>query len=207
MNFTTGLPTKIQVGDVIISASTNDLQVPIQNFLNSQWTGVSIVISGVNNDRVTLLESTQIPICEDIISGRMISGVGIVDLEQKLQRYQGQLFHRSLDPPIDRDRLTLLTQFVNLTWGKPFHDSPYYLARAFHRRNTQQVSTDTFFCAELVAAAYQHLGILIPPPYGRGASNYLPSDFSQDQELLDLDREYLFMPQHSIALPAWRGQF
>jgi hypothetical protein len=187
----------IQVGDVIISSGTNDLQVRIQHYLHSQWTGVSIVISGAS-DRLTLLESTQIPICEDIISGRKISGVGVVDLQQKLDRYQGKLFHRSLVPALDRDRLNLLAQFVDLTWGKPFNDSSYYLARAAHRRNSQPRSSDTFFCAELVATAYQYLGILIPPPYGRNASNYLPGDFSQAQESLDLDREYLFTAQRSI---------
>jgi hypothetical protein len=188
----------IQVGDVIISSGANDLQVRIQHFLHSQWTGVSIVIPGATSDRLTLLESTQIPICEDIISGQMISGVGIIDLQQKLDRYQGKLFHRSLVPPLDLDRINLLAQFVDLTWGKPFNDSPYYLARATYRRNSQQISTDTFFCAELVAAAYQHLGILIPPPHGRSASNYLPSNFSQIQESLDIDLRYLFAPQQSI---------
>jgi hypothetical protein len=188
----------IQVGDVIISSSTNDLQVKIQRFISSQWTGVSIVIPALSGDRLTLLESTQIPICEDLISGRAISGVGVIDLQQKLDRYQGKLFHRSLIPPLDRDRINLLTGFVDLTWGKPFNDSPYYLARATYRRNSHQNSLDSFFCAELVATAYQYLGILIPPPQGRSASNYLPGDFSQARESLDLDREYLFSSQHPI---------
>jgi hypothetical protein len=192
----------IQVGDVIISSSTNDLQVKIQRFISSQWTGVSIVIPAVDGDRLTLLESTQIPICEDLISGRTIGGVGVIDLQQKLDRYQGKLFHRSLIPPLDRDRINLLRQFVDLTWGKPFNHSPYYLARATYRRNSPQSSLDRFFCAELVATAYQYLGILTLPPQGRNASNYLPGDFSQAQESLNLNREYLFASQHSIeSLP------
>jgi hypothetical protein len=176
----------IRAGDVILSSGSQDSQVRIQKFMNSQWNGASIVIPWANSDRLVLLESVQIPICEDIISGAMISGVQVVDLHQKLDRYPGKLVHRSLVPALDLDRLNLLNQFVKSTWGTPFNDSPYYLLRAFHRRNFQ-LSIDTFFCAELVATAYQELGILLPPPQGRNANNYIPGDFSEEQELLDLD--------------------
>jgi hypothetical protein len=187
----------IRAGDVILSSGSQDSQVRIQKFINSQWNGVSIVIPWTNSNRLVLLESTQIPICEDIVSGTMISGVQIVDLQQKLDRYPGKLVHRSLVPALDLDRLSLLAQFVKSTWGIPFNDSPYDAARAFYRRNSQ-VSINTFFCAELVATAYQQLGILMSPPHGRNANNYIPGDFSEEQELLDLDRRYLFASQHSI---------
>jgi hypothetical protein len=118
-------------------------------------------------------------------------------LQQKLDRHPDKLVHRSLVPALDCDQLKLLAQFVKSTWRTPFNDSPYYLLRAFHRRNSQ-LSIDTFFCAELVTTAYQKLGILLPPPQGRNASNYIPGDFSEEQELLDLDRRYMFAAQQLI---------
>jgi hypothetical protein len=182
---------KIQAGDVVLSSGSNDFQVRVQNFLGSKWNGVSIVVRDDLSNQLVLLESTHIPICEDTISGKMISGVQVVNLNQKLDRYPGSLIHRSLFPPLDRHQISLLTKFVKSTWELPFNDSPYYAARAVYRRNSQ-AATNSFFCAELIAAAYQKLGILITPPYGRSANNYIPADFSEEQQLLDLHRKYLF---------------
>ena len=187
----------IQSGDLILSSGSQYSQVRIQKFLDSQWNGVSIVVPWANSDQLVLLESTQIPICEDLVSGKMLSGVQVIDLQQKLDRYPGKLTHRSLFPPLDRDRISLLAQFVKLTWGASFNDSPYYLARAFYRRNSQ-ISTNTFFCAELVATAYQKLGIFRLPPFGRNANNYIPGDFAEEKESLDLDQRYLFKQQQSV---------
>jgi hypothetical protein len=89
---------------------------------------------------------------------------------------------------------------VRIQKFSPWNGASIVIPWANSDRLVSQVSIDTFFCAELVATAYQQLGILLPPPQGRNANNYIPGDFSEEQELLDLDRRYLFTSQQSIYI-------
>lgn len=71
----------------------------------------------------------------------------------------------------------MLIKFAREVYGLPFNNSPWEAVRARRRRNVASGWT-SFFCSELVAAAYQRIGLLLPPPMGWSPNNYIPADFS-----------------------------
>jgi hypothetical protein len=74
-----------------------------------------------------------------------------------------------------------LLAFVEEVHGQPFNDSKWVAVRAFRRRN-RPGNGSSFFCSELVAEAYQRLGLLLKPPSGMSSNNYIPADFCSTYE-------------------------
>ena len=52
----------------------------------------------------------------------------------------------------------------------------------------------SLFCSELVAEAYQAMGLLDEPPRGLPSNEYVPIDFS-DRRALKLKRGYRLLPE------------
>jgi hypothetical protein len=51
------------------------------------------------------------------------------------------------------------------------------VVRALRRKNPPSDGS-SFYCSELVAEAYQRVGLLPTPPLGPTSNNYIPPDFS-----------------------------
>jgi hypothetical protein len=72
------------------------------------------------------------------------------------------------------------------------------MLRARGRRNSKW-DDSAFYCCELVAAAYQAMGVLSPPPEGRVPSNYMPCDFGCAEECLDLAPGVVLGPEQILS--------
>ena len=179
-------------GDVLLLSGRGVLEERLQRHLCSPWNQTAIVISW--NERIVVLESTSRPVCPDLTTGCLRTGVQVVAAEDKLERYNGKIALRQLTPSLSHRQVQLLTEFATRMWGRPFNTSPYYSARALHRRNHPGTHR-RFFCTELVASAYQHIGVLDLPPNGRCESNYAPPDFAADTQSLSLKPDHSFGPQ------------
>jgi hypothetical protein len=125
--------------------------------------------------------------------------VRIVSIHEKLRTFSGSVALRAIIPSLANFQLTLLTAFAKQTWGLPFNFSPFYAARALHRRNKEGKGL-SFCCTELVAQAYQRISVLRAPPDGRSASNYVPRDFADGSEDLDLLGIFKFGAQESLSI-------
>jgi len=182
----------MQPGDLLLLSGRGPLEERLQRHMQSPWNQTAIVIAW--HDGLALLESTSRPVCPDMKSGLLRTGVQVVAAGEKLRRYNGTIAHRSINPALCEAQLQLLSEFALCVWGLPFNTSPYYAARALHRRN-QPGTGRTFFCTELVASAYQHIGVLLRQPEGRSESNYAPPDFAGETECLCPTAGYAFGPQ------------
>jgi hypothetical protein len=109
---------------------------------------------------------------------------------EKITAYGGAVAHRRLLPQLTSDQRGSLRTFADEVWGLPFNDSPYVALRAVHRRNGARPTQTSYFCSELVATAYQRFGVLRPSPEGRLASNYVPSDFSEEAAMTSFSTPY-----------------
>jgi hypothetical protein len=191
----------IRPGDIILSSSLNTELRRIQDRCGSPWSHVSLVIGWPNESgSLALLESTKRPVSPDLKSGQFVIGVQIVSLNEKLAAFPGRIVHRRLVPPLSEPESHCLRRFAEKMWAQPFNNSPYYAARARRRRNSSPSSLG-LLCAELVASAYHDLGVLIPPPDGRSANNYSPSDFAQESESLNLELPWSFFGQRPLRIP------
>jgi len=179
------LTQDIKAGDLILLSSNAPLAKPIQSRTGSIWSQVALAIRDRNPfGNINLIEATQMPTCPDVHTNSIIQGVGIVRLEDKLQSFDGAIAHRALIPELDEHKIEQLSQFARTYHGMPYSCSGFCAIRAIRRRNP--LSTyEAFFCSELVAAAYQFIGIISQPPNGRSPSNYIPVDFTEENEDVD----------------------
>jgi hypothetical protein len=186
----------MQPGDVLLLSGRGVLEERLQRHLCSPWNQSAIVVAWKGT--LAMLESTSRPVCPDLQTRCFRTGVQIVSVEEKLKHYRGTIALRCLAPRMCTRQLQHLANFASDLYGRPFNTSPYYSARALHRRN-HPGSHRSFFCTELVAYAYQCTGVLELPPAGRSESNYAPPDFAEDTQSLCLRCDCSFGPQHLLT--------
>lgn len=192
-------------GDLILLSGVSSLELRLQACMASIWNQTSLVVRWPTDGGVALLEATKRPVCADLVSGHFMIGVQVVSLKEKLAAYQGIVTSRPIEPPLDDKAVLALSRFAESVWGAPFNDSPFYAVRAIRRRNSAG-SQKSFFCTELVAAAYQEIGVLERPPRGRAASNYIPRDFADKSEFLCLTSRHAFGVQQTPKAPSTAAQ-
>jgi hypothetical protein len=90
------------------------------------------------------------------------------------EHYRQEAWVRQLEGEIHRHHEDRLMEIIERFDGKPFPTAFGLLRRWFTGRWRRSSSLETMFCAELVAATYQHMGLLPP---GRPPSFYDPGRF------------------------------
>ncbi len=116
----------------------------------------------------------------DVWTGRHQRGVQLHVLEEAVttwrQRYGQRAWVRLLDGPIERRHEDRVMEVIARFDGKPFPTTlglvRQWVGARFHR--DVEASNETIYCAELVAATYQHMGLL---PARKPASWYDPGRF------------------------------
>jgi hypothetical protein len=126
--------------------------------------------------------------------------VQIVGIDDVLTQFDGYVSVRSIQPELSHAQDVALAAFALARHGIPFNMSPYYALRASRRRN-QNGDGATYYCTELVAAALQHIGVLVGPPVGRSSSNYVPGDFAESSQDLCFSGDYRFDGQRVLREP------
>jgi hypothetical protein len=183
----------------VLFSGLTDLEGKIQHALDNIWTRCALVVRAQWGKPV-LLQATSRPISNDLVVGQTLTGVQIIAIDEVLSRFEGFIGLRSLRPKLSQDNDARLTAFATARHGIPFNSSPYYALRAARRRN-QVGNGETYYCTELVAAAFQHIGVLAMPPLGRSASNYVPGDFAEASQDLCLTGEHGFLGQQIFRSP------
>jgi hypothetical protein len=141
------------------------------------WSQVGLVLCFSTDTQPYVFESTKLSVSQDVRKCIVIHGVQIVRLEDRVDSFEGEVAVRRLLPTLSARQIFRLHAFAEEVHGRPFNDSKWVTARAFCRRNAPS-DCSSFFCSELVAAAFQRIGLLLAPPDGLSANNYIPADFS-----------------------------
>lgn len=131
-----------------------------------------------------LLESGSEP-TPDVVSHKMIFGVQLTDLEKLFERYNGKIFHRSLEsmpirenPDYYREKMQQVYQLIK---NKPYDDSPLDLIRSdLHARLGNCRRINTFFCSALTGFVYTQLGLV---PADTKWDLLTPKDFDVGREV------------------------
>ncbi len=171
-------------GDIILFSGKTDTHLKAQKYIGNKWSQVGILMFW--NGELAILESTKVPICNDMENKKLVRGVQVVSFNEKISAFDGEVAIRTLKPQLCIKQEEELFKFANRVKGKPFNDSKYFMARAKKRRNVQNESL-SYFCSQLVAESLQELGILGKPPLNFSSGNYSPSDFCSDSEIKPID--------------------
>ena len=171
-------------GDLILFSGKTETHLKAQKYIGNKWSQVGILMFW--NGQLAILESTKVPICNDIEKKKLITGVQVVSFDEKISVFDGEVAIRTLKPQLCVKQEEELLKFANRVRGRPFNDSKYFMARAKERRNVQNENL-SYFCSQLVAETLQELGILGKPPLGFSSGNYSPADFCSDSEIKLVD--------------------
>ena len=90
------------------------------------------------------------------------------------ERYRQRAWVRRLEGAIERRHADRLMEVIDRFDGRPFPTTPGLVRQWVTGRLRRSSSLETVYCAELVAATYQHMGLL---PARRPASWYDPGCF------------------------------
>lgn len=194
---------QLGTGDIVLFSGRSQVSECIKLFTSCKWSHVGMVMrlnrKLFRSDTLFLWESTTLSDLEDVIDGRAKRGVQMVLLHDRIRTYHGDVAIRRLsNAPSDATLLPLRESLRN----RPYEESKLQLIRAAHDgplSHTQQEDLSSLFCSELVAEAYQHLGLLQEPPAGLPSNEYTPRDFSSAGRI-KLERGASLGPEIPVTL-------
>ncbi len=130
-------------------------------------------------------ESTTLCDLKDAETGKLTKGVQRVELSERLERCFSKGYEisvRQLSQALTDNMVRVLNDFRHEVSGRPYETNKIQLLKAAYDGifgdNKEDLSS--LFCSELVAEAYQKMGLLTE----RLPSNeYIPKDFSEEKSL------------------------
>ncbi len=148
-----------------------------------KWSHVGMILKLKEYDFLTVWESTTLSNLRDLDTGKLRKGVQLVPLSARVNMYDGDIVIRKLEGvTFDNNDIKKLMEFRREVTGRPYEQDIIELIKAAYDGpfglNTEDLSS--LFCSELVAEAYQRLGLLdesIP------SNEYTPRDFSEKGKL------------------------
>lgn len=170
---------KLDTGDIVLFSGKGAFSEGIKWFSKSTWSHVGMVVHMPDWGHF-LWESTTLSDLEDFETGTLTKGVQLVVLSDRIKKYEGEIAIRRLQVERTERMTTDLAKLRLELRGKPYEKIKLELIRAVYDgpfgQNTADLSS--LFCSELVAQAYQTLGLLsedLP------ANEYVPKDFSTER--------------------------
>jgi len=179
---------KIRTGDIVLFSGKGKISHGIKMFTKSKWSHVGMALRMPEYDAIFIWESTPLSSLKDAIDERAKHGAQLVLLSERLRMYDGEVAIRHLigidldeDPEARKKLMELRKEVRNRSYEedliefmKAAYDGPW-------GDNVEDLSS--LFCSELVAEAYQRIGLLPKPPEGIPANEYTPKDFSEQKTL------------------------
>lgn len=176
------LRKSLKTGDIALFSGKGGISAGIKWATNSKWSHVGMVFAAPEYDMVLLWESTTLNDLEDLDTGAHMKGVQIVPLYERLKQYDGDVAIRRLNRPLAPEQIQDL-QFLRQEFkGRPYEQDEIELIRSAVdvplAKNKEDLSS--LFCSELVAEAYQRIGLLADTQEvgGLPSNEYTPKDFS-----------------------------
>lgn len=173
----------LKTGDLVLFSGVSFFASVIKWAVGGKWSHVGIVVRPLAfPGRVALWESTTLADLPDIESGRAAAGVQLVWLSERLATYAGEFKLRALDKAITPEMEAALTTRRAELSGRPYEQDKLDLVNAafdgwFGESKGERLNS--LFCSELVAEAYQAMGLLPEPPAGPPSNEYTPRDFAR----------------------------
>lgn len=180
---------KLQTGDLVLFSGKGPFSDLIKFGTLSRWSHIGMILNIPEYDFLTVWESTTLSNLTDLDSQQPRKGVQLVPLSDRVQKYSGDIAVRRLKggklPNSSVKKLMKLRQSLrNKSYEKQklelfmsAYDGPF---------GGNQEDLSSVFCSELVAEAYQCLGLLSEK---KPANEFTPADFSE-RRMQDLKKGF-----------------
>ncbi len=174
---------ELDTGDIVLYSGKGHVSSIIKLGTFSRWSHVGMVLRLREYDFITIWESTTLSKLKDLVSGQPRKGVQLVPLSDRVRTYDGAIAVRRLTrvrrgPKMRKELMELRSELR----GKPYEESRVELLRSAYDGpfGANEEDLSSIFCSELVAEAYQRLGLL---SHGKPSNEYTPADFSESRGL------------------------
>jgi len=176
----------LKTGDVVLFSGKSGFSRSIKWFTVSRWTHIGMVLRLPEFSEPLCWESLRIPEIPDVVDGTMKSGVQLLSLPERVRTSNAEIGIRQLNKPITSTMHSAVLDFRETVRDRPYETSMLELVRAAwdgpFGKNSENLSS--LFCSELVAEAYQAMGLLPCDTTGGTPSNeYTPKYFSDEGSL------------------------
>ena len=176
---------KLKTGDIVLFSGKGGVSEWIKWFTGSKWSHVGMVLVLKDYDSVLLWESTTLTTLKDIDTGRYVRGVQLVGLRERFETYQGNTIAiRQLNKDLSEGKKKKLGQFRSQVSGRPYEKNKLELLASatdmFSDGGKEDLSS--LFCSELVAEAYQQMGLLSDARTAKPSNEFIPEDFSKEAD-------------------------
>lgn len=175
--------SELKTGDLVLFSGASFFSSVIKWAVGGKWSHVGVVVRLPSlPERVLLWESTTLADLPDVETGRAAAGVQLVYLSDRLASYAGEFKLRALDKPVTPEMEGALARRRAQLSGRPYEADELELFNAAFDAWFPQLERErlhSLFCSELVAEAYQAMGLLPEPPQGPPSNEYTPHDFAR----------------------------
>lgn len=170
------LRSGLKTGDILLFAGRGGMSSWIKWFTRSPWSHVGMVVREQALDSVFVWESTTLNDLKDMDTNVPRKGVQLVGLRERVMGYDGEIAVRPLSRRLSAAQLANLGRLRSRLAGRPYERSKVELLKAaadmLMPPNREDLTS--VFCSELVAEAYQAMGLL---GEDRPSNEYTPADF------------------------------
>ncbi len=170
-------PKAIKPGDIIgfSGDAWSSAGIALASLGIPWWSLSHVGIMGEHDGRLLLFESTTFDSEPCFINGKHIDGTQAHDLDTKIARYPGKVWHYPLCRQLfDHERLRL-NEFLAATLGLPYDQIGAFRAGGFSfswiESRLREQDLHSLFCSEWCAAAHAEIGLFATD----NVSRYSPS--------------------------------
>lgn len=173
----------IDTGDLVLFSGKGGESTLVRLLSNSRWSHIGMAVRLGDGDDVRLWEAAPSEDLTELEHIHAPEGVRLVPLRERLGYYEGDFAIRHLQVHRHSAMLSALHAFREEVDGLPYEKDWLELFRApydgpFGANRKEALSS--VFCSELVAAAYQRMGLLPSEP---PSNEYIPADFASEAGL------------------------
>jgi hypothetical protein len=176
------LAPTLDSGDLVLFGGVSRFCRAIQRFSGCRWSHVALVARPRAGGPLLLWEATLGTDIADLVTHEISPGVHLYDLAHWIRHYGGETAIRKLAVErTDAMRLALLA-FYYIARDRPFERNRLEFLRSVYDGplgKNRRDDPSSYFCSELVAEAYQRMGLL---PAAPPANEYSQRDFSSQSK-------------------------
>ena len=166
----------LKTGDMVLFSGDGFVSRIIQMYTRSKWSHVGLVVKDEWYDMLLLWESTTLSKVKTVY-GNVRQGVAVRPLSEVVAKYEGEVGIRQLERPLSDGQQVDIGDLRKEFKGRDYEQSKSELFKSAYDfiggKNEEDLSS--LFCSELVAEAYQRVGLLSEHT---PSNEYTPADLA-----------------------------
>ena len=163
---------KYKAGDIILFSGKGWMSRLIKLGGLTKYSHVGVML-----DEELLIESTTLSNIPDLFTNKMHKGVMVVRLQDRIDKYNGKIYHRSLKEELTEEQKDKMLEVAKELHGRPYEESKWQLVSSeIDILPKQDEDLSSVFCSELAIELLDAADIYKP----KNASNeYTPKNLAK----------------------------